>query len=119
MIKYNEEMETYNVKELEEKSDKEHLKKKYRVWTPVKLRDVPLNAKIITSTSEMKNKANRIYRARKNTRGFEQVEGLHYNEENILSPVTSNMSIRIIMVLSLMPSWTALSLYVKFAFLHG
>ena len=37
------------------------------------MRDVPPNAKIITSTWEIKNKSNVIYRARLNARGFEQV----------------------------------------------
>ena len=68
----------------------------------MKLSDVPPNAKIITSTWEMKNNYNGKYRARLNSRGFEQVEGLNYNESNIASPVTNDMSIRIILVLELM-----------------
>ena len=72
---------------------------------PVKLRDVPTNAKIITSTWEMKKKANGNYRARINFRRFEQVEGLNYNEANIDSPVTKDTSIRIITVSELTASW--------------
>ena len=49
----------------------------------MKFRDVTPNAKIIASTSSMKNKANDTYRARLNARMFEQVEGLNYNEANI------------------------------------
>ena len=54
-----------------------------------------------------------------NARGFEQVEGVHYHESNIASPVTNDMSIRIIMVLALMARWTAKIVDVKGAFLHG
>ena len=83
----------------------------------MKLRDVPPNSKIITSILEMKNKANRTYRARINARCFLQFEVFHYNEANISSPITNNMSIRIIMVLAIMASWEAKILDVKGAFL--
>ena len=80
---------------------------------------MPEGAKIITSTWAMKKKANGTFRARLNARGFEQVEGVHYHESNIASPVTNDMSIRIIMVLALMAAWTAKIVDVKGAFLHG
>jgi len=83
------------------------------------LRDVPEGAKIITSTWAMKKKANGTFRARLNARGFEQVEGVHYHKSNIASPVTNDMSIRIIMVLALMAGWIAKIVDVKGAFLHG
>eukprot|EP00979_Chaetoceros_neogracilis_P016407 scaffold7985_cov123-Chaetoceros_neogracile.AAC.1 len=67
----------------------------------------------------MKKKANGTYRARLNARGYEQVEGLHYDAANIAAPVTNEMSIRIVMVLALMAAWTAQIIDVKGAFLHG
>ena len=60
------------------------------------------DAKIITSTCSMKKKANAAYLSSINTRVYEQLEGLHYNAENITIPVTIFISIRMFMVLTLM-----------------
>ena len=49
----------------------------------------------------MKKKANGTYQARFNTIVYEQVEGLHFVAASIGSPVTNDMSIRIVMVLKL------------------
>ena len=43
---------------------------------------------------------------------------MHYNEANVASPVTNEMSIKILMILALMVSWEAKILHVKGAFLH-
>ena len=45
---------------------------KYDVFKPVKKKDVPNEAKILTTTWAMKKKSNGSYRARLNMRGFEQ-----------------------------------------------
>ena len=42
-----------------------------------------------------------------NTRGYEKVEGLHYDAANIASPVTNYMRIRIVMVLTMVVGWIA------------
>ena len=89
------------------------------MWTPRILKDVPAGAKVITSTWAMKKKANGTYRARLNVRGFQQVEGVHYDAADIASPVTNDMSIRIVMVLTLMAGWIAKVVDVKGSFLHG
>ena len=40
----------------------------------------------------MKKKANGTFIARLNARGYEQVEGEHYNAYNIAAPVTSDVT---------------------------
>jgi len=50
----------------------------------------------------MKKKASTRYRARLNTRGFEQQEGVHYDPAQISSPVTNDATIRIVLVLMIM-----------------
>ena len=120
VMKYDEAMESNDRAYWENAADEEHDKmQKFTVWTPRKLRSLPPDAKIITSTWAMKKKASGIYRARLNARGFEQVNGIHFNQENIASPVTNDMSIRIVMVLALMAGWISQILDVKGAFLHG
>ena len=72
---------------------------KYGVFKPVKIEDVPRDAKVITTTLAMKKKSNGTYRARLKMRGYEQVDGQHYDEASISSPVTNDTTIRIVLVL--------------------
>jgi len=93
--------------------------KKYNVWTPVKLKDVPTDAKVLSSTWSMKKKANSISRARFNARGYEEVDGVQYNGTSIAAPVTNELSVRILIVTMLMADWVGHVLDVKGAFLRG
>ena len=68
---------------------------------------MPPGAKVATSTWEMKKNDSGKYREILNTRGYEKVEGLHYDAANIASPVTNDMIIRIIMVLTMVVGWIA------------
>ena len=67
----------------------------------------------------MKKKSNGAYRARLNGRGYEQIDGEHYDGTSIASPVTNDATIRITMVLMLLATWSAQIVDVKGAFLHG
>ena len=87
--------------------------------TPRRLKDVPEGAKVITSKWVMKKKATGTYCDRLNARGFQQVEGVHYDAAEISSPVTNDMSIRIVMVLTLITGWIDNIFDMKGAFLHG
>ena len=119
-MKYKAAMKTADKANWEDAVEEEKKKmEKYSVWTPRKLKDLPRGSKVITSTWAMKKKANGMYRARLNARGYKQVEGLHYDAANIASPMTNDMSIRIIMVLALMAGWVAKIVDIKGAFLHG
>jgi hypothetical protein len=66
---------------------------KHKVWKAVLRRDIPAAAKILTSTWAMKKKLNGTYHARMNARGFEQVDGRHYDRHNIAAPVTNDITI--------------------------
>lgn len=48
--------------------------KKFKVFEPVKLSDVPKLAKMLTTTWAMKKKSNGTYIARLNMRGYEQID---------------------------------------------
>ena len=82
----------------------------------VQRKDIPNTAKILTTMWAMKKKANGTFRARLNARGYEQVEGEHYNIE---APVTSDVTIRIVLTLMLMADWEGEILDIQGAFLHG
>jgi hypothetical protein len=45
---------------------------KNQVWRAVPKKDVPKNAKVMSSTWAMKKKSNETYRARLNARGYEK-----------------------------------------------
>ena len=68
----------------------------------MKLKDVPEGAKVLSTTWEMKKKESGVFRARLNARGFEKIEGMHYDAASISSPVATDVSIRIAMVMGLM-----------------
>ena len=67
----------------------------------------------------MKKKASGTYRARLNARGFEQQEGVHYDPEQISSPVTNDATIRIDLVLMIMADWVSYLCDAHGAFLIG
>jgi hypothetical protein len=92
---------------------------KNQVWRSVPNNDVPRNAKVMSSTWAMKKQSNGTYRARLNARGYEQVDGIHYDSSNISSPVTNDATISIIMVLMVIFKWSAQLVDVKGAVYVG
>ena len=54
-----------------------------------------------------------------NARGFEQVDGEHYDSSSIASPIANKVTIRVVLTLMVMAGWYAEMMDVKGAFLHG
>ena len=92
---------------------------KSNVWKPIKLKDVPPEAKILTPNCAMKKKSSWAQRERLNACGYYQVDGVNYDSANIESPVTNHIITKIVLVLKIMAAWTANILDVKVLFLHG
>jgi hypothetical protein len=90
-----------------------------QAWKMVPIGDLPRGAKVITSTWAMKKKSNGVHRPRINARGYEQVDGEHYKEDNKAAPVVNDTTFHILLILMLMASWSAEVLDVKGAFLNG
>ena len=93
--------------------------KKHGVFQLIKKDQVPKNAKILTSTWSMKQKADGTKRARLNARGYEQVTGVHYNETGVSSPVVNEASIFILFTLMVMARMYGELNDVKGAILNG
>ena len=89
------------------------------VWIPIKREDLPKGAKVLTSIWAMKKKRNGDFRARLTARGHEQIGGIHYDSANIAAPVTNEITVRCIFVISLMAGWIIDLLDVNGAFLLG
>ena len=120
VMKYDEAMATPDKPYWEDEVEEEFRKMDtYKVFQPVPKEEVPKDAKVLTSTWAMKKKANGTRRARLNARGFEQVDGVHYYEEDKSAPVVNDITARMIMVLIVMASWWSELLDVKGAFLNG
>jgi hypothetical protein len=92
---------------------------KHKVWEPVPIEELPKDSKVLTSTWAMKKKANGTFRARLNARGYDQIDGEHYDDNTKAAPVVNEATIRIVMILMLMAGWYCELLDVKGAFLHG
>ncbi len=120
VMKYKEAMKTSDKPHWVKGVNEEHERfKKHKVFKAVPRAEVPLASKILTSTWAMKKKASGIFRARLNARGYEQVPGKHYDPNSIAAPVTSDVTIRIVLTLLLLARWYAELIDVKGAFLHG
>ena len=93
---------------------------RFNAFTPVKRSELPDYENVLTTTWACKLKANGVRRGRLNARGYEQREGVHYNESNIAAPVTNACSCRIALTLMASnPNWIAEIVDVEGAFLQG
>jgi hypothetical protein len=119
-MKFKEAMQGQDKKEWEAAVEEEHDRMVHMlVWKPILLRDLPNHAKALTSTWAMKKKANGACCARMNAHGYEQGDGEHHDSHSISSPVTNEMTIRIVLTLMTMAGWVGKLLDVKGAFFHG
>ena len=120
VMTYNQAMSKPDKAEWEKSVDKEHTRMvTNNVFTPVDIQDVPPHATVLSTKWAMKKKANGTYRARMVARGFEQIDGEHYDEHDKSSPVVSEITIRIVLVLMLMTGFWAEVVDVCGAFLLG
>ena len=119
-MKYDEAMSGPDKKKWEDAVEDEynHMKKA-KVFEVVPEQEVPEDATILSSTWVMKKKANSIYRARVTARGFEQIDGEHYDEDDKAAPVVSDITIRVMLVIMIMAGFTGHIMDVKGAFLLG
>ena len=93
---------------------------KYKCFMIVNRGDIPSNAKIMSTTWAMKQKASGQLRGRLNARGYEQLEGQHYYAHLIAATVTNPNTIRILLILMCMnPKWNAEIVNIEGAFLQG
>jgi hypothetical protein len=86
--------------------DKEHDRMiENNVLIPRKIRDLPVNSKLFTTTHAMKKKANGQHRARITAQGFLQVDGIHYFSHSTATPVVNKLTIKIVLTLLNLAIW--------------
>ena len=119
-MKYKQAMATADREEWQKAVDEEHKKMaSNNVFKVTEKKDLPDGAKVLSSTWAMKKKASGTYRARLNARGYEQLDGMHYDSTNTAAPVVHDITIRIILTMMVMANWIAYLQDVKGAFLKG
>ena len=120
VMKYEEAMRGPDAKDWDKAVIGEHNRMtKHEVFEVKDKATLPKGTKVLTSTWAMKKKANGTLRARINARGYEQVDGVHYDEDDKAAPVASEITIRVAMVLMLMADMCAELIDVNSAFLYG
>jgi hypothetical protein len=120
VMKYKEAMDSPDKMKWGQGVESDHEKMTtYQVFEPVDVNEVPQDAKILTSTWVMRKKADGTYRARLTARGYEQIDGLHFDSTDTSAPVVNDTTIRIVFVLMIMAGWTAMLLDVRGAYMNG
>jgi hypothetical protein len=89
------------------------------VFEKVKFSELPCKVKIINTTCAMNKKSNGTLHGRINVGGFKQVEGQHFNSSSISAPVTTGMTIKLVLTLMLASGGIAHVVNIKGAFLHS
>ena len=89
------------------------------VWKAIDRKALLEGAKIITSTWACKKKSNEKLRGGLNARGFQQVQGKHYDPSSIAAPVANDTMIHIVMVLMILAGWIGWVVDIKGAFMKG
>ena len=89
---------------------------KNKVFEAVDKESVPSGTKIIDRMWTCNLKSNGMKRCRLNVCDFKQVDGQSYDSTIIHAPVTSKVTVRLVLVLMLMAGWVAHIVDVKGAF---
>ena len=121
VMNYKEAMQSPDRAEWEEEIESEFKWfEKFNVFTVVSYNELPNNAKVMSTTWEMKRKTNGKLCGRLNARGYEELEGKHNYSDSIAAPVTNPNTIRIVWtLLAMIPDWIAVVIDVEGAFLQG
>jgi hypothetical protein len=119
-LKYNEAMAGPD----KEKWDKAVLEEYERFMTHKAVKAVPRDQlpkgiRVMDGTWAGKKKSNGLFRARMNLLGFKQVNGKHYDEDSVSSPVANIITIHIVLALIAIMTWHAVLVDVRGAFLLG
>ena len=120
VMKFDQAMASNDKEKWENAVQEEHERfERNRVFVATSIDQVPKDAKILTSTWAMKKKASGKYRARLNARGFEQIDGEHYDEAERSSPTVNITTIYVMLVIMIMARYIAHLADVHGAFLLG
>jgi hypothetical protein len=85
----------------------------------VNVNDIPPGTKLLDSTWANKLKADGSTCCRLAIRGFQQIDGVHFDASDKAAPVICDVTIRVVLMLAIMANWLAWIVDVEGAFLQG
>jgi hypothetical protein len=89
------------------------------VFEEVNVDNIPPGTKLLDSTWANKLKADDSTRCRLAIRGFQQIDGVHFDASDKAAPVVCDVTIRVVLILAIMANWLAWIVDVEGAFLQG
>ena len=92
---------------------------KSNVFNLIKFKDIPSKANILTSTWDIKKKYSGVNIESLNALGYEKFYGVHYDSDNMASPVTNDRGTKIVLVSAMMAAQTTNILDIIGLFLRG
>lgn len=90
-----------------------------QVFADVPKSQLPPGTKVLNSRWSMKKKAIRDFQGRVTAKGFQQVDCVHYDEDETSAPTVSDASLRIVFLLIVVFHWYSEVVDVNATFLNG
>jgi hypothetical protein len=120
VLNYKQAMESpYRDKYAEGIDEEQYKMSRNEVFGEVNVDDIPPSTKLLDSTSANKLKAYGSTCCRLAIRGFQQIDGVHFDATNKAAPVVCDVTIRVVLILAIVANWLAWIVDVEGAFLQG
>jgi hypothetical protein len=120
MLNYKQSMEILYRNRYVEGIDEEQYKMSHNeIFEEVHVDDIPPGTKLLDSTWANKLRADGLTRCRLAIRGFQQIDGVHFDASDKAAPVVCDVTIREILILAIIANWLAWIVNVEGVFLQG
>jgi hypothetical protein len=108
VLNYKQSLESpYRDKYVEGIDEEQYKMSRNEVFEEVNVDDIPPGTKLLDSTWANKLKADGSIRCRLAIRGFQQIDGVHFDASDKADPVFCDVTIRVMLILAIMANWLA------------
>jgi hypothetical protein len=120
VLNYKQSMDSpYRDKYVEGIDEEQYKMSRNEVFEEVNVDDIPAGTRLLDSTMANKMKADGSTRCRLAIRGFQQIDGVHFDASDKAAPVVCDVTIRVMLILAIMANWLAWIVDVEGAFLKA
>jgi hypothetical protein len=120
VLNYKQSMDSpYRDKYVEGIDEEQYKMSRNEVFEEVNVDDIPAGTKLLDSTMANKMKADGSTRCRLAIRGYQQIDGVHFDASDKAAPVVCDVTIRVMLILAIMANWLAWIVDVEGAFLKA
>jgi hypothetical protein len=107
-VNYKQSMESpFRDKYVGEIDEEQYKMSRNEVFEEVNVDNIPPGTKLLDSTWDNKRKADGSTRCRLAIRGFQQIDGVHFDASDKAAPVVCDVTIRVVLILAIMANWLA------------